>query len=67
MYFIVDYCPYGDLYSIMRNMKKNEEMKMTLTEKYMIWMQIAFGIVSLHEKGLIYRDLKPENILIDEK
>ena len=40
---------------------------MTLTEKYIIWMQIAFGIVSLHEKGLIYRDLKPENILIDEK
>jgi serine/threonine protein kinase len=38
---------------------------MTLTEKYTIWIQIAFGIANLHQKGLIYRDLKPENILID--
>ena len=66
VYFIIDYCPYGDLYSIIKSNRRNEEGRLTLTEKYTIWIQIALGIVSMHEKGLVYRDLKPENILIDE-
>lgn len=58
---------YGDLYSAIKSNKKaDENTRMTLTEKYLIWIQVAFGIISLHEKGLIYRDLKPENILLNE-
>lgn len=38
---------------------------MTLTTKFMYWIQVALQICQLHKKGYIYRDLKPENILID--
>jgi serine/threonine protein kinase len=38
---------------------------MTLTTKFMYWIQVALQICQLHRKGYIYRDLKPENILID--
>jgi serine/threonine protein kinase len=48
VYFILDYCPYGDLYSLIRENKKNEEHRLSITEKYTIWIQIAFAIVSLH-------------------
>jgi protein kinase A len=63
----VDYCPFGDLYTLIKqNRKADEYDRLTTTEKYIIWIQIAFGIVSMHERGLVYRDLKPENILINE-
>lgn len=49
VYFILEYCPHGDLYSIIKTNKKAEESaKLTLTDKYTIWIQIAFGIVKLH-------------------
>ena len=60
VYFVIEYCPYGDLYGIIRSqVKKSEDCKLSLTEKYVILMQIVFGVVGLHEKGLIYRDIKP--------
>ncbi len=60
VYFILEYCPFGDLFGMIRSGKKQEDLsKMSLAEKYTIWIEIAFGIVSLHEKGLVYRDLKP--------
>lgn len=67
VYFVIEYCAHGDLYGIIRmNRKVEENSKLTLTEKYLIWMQVAFGLVSLHEKGLVFRDLKPENVLLNE-
>jgi serine/threonine protein kinase len=33
----------------------------------MIWLQVAFMIVHMHQKGFLYRDLKAENVLIDER
>ena len=63
---MIEYCVFGDLYNIIKNNKKlDENQKLNNHEKYAIWIQIAFGLVSLHERGLIYRDLKPENILIN--
>ena len=31
VYFIIDYCPFGDLYNIIKNSNKNEELKLNLT------------------------------------
>ena len=60
IYLIIDYCPFGDLYSLIRmNKKPDEVLKLNITEKYNIWIQIALGIACMHDKGLIYRDLKP--------
>ena len=49
VYFVIEYCVHGDLYNIIRmNRKADENNKLTLTEKYLIWMQVAFGLVNLH-------------------
>ncbi len=49
VYFIIDYCPFGDLYSLIHNNKKaDENNRLTLTEKYIIWIEVAFAIISLH-------------------
>lgn len=60
VYFVLDYCPFGDLYAAIKQSKKPEETaRLNLADKYAIWIQIALGIANLHQKGLIYRDLKP--------
>ena len=61
LYFILDYCPGGELWNkIVKNSKLNEE-----TAKFYAG-QIILVIEYLHENDIIYRDQKPENILIGE-
>ena len=61
LYFIIDYCPGGDLLNFL-------EWKDTLTEaeaKFYI-AEIILGVESLHKNKCIHRDIKPENIFIDK-
>ena len=61
LYFIIDYCPGGDLLNFLDN-------KDTLTEeeaKFYI-AEIILGVDSLHKNKCIHRDIKPENIFIDK-
>ena len=61
LYFIIDYCPGGDLLNYLN-------WKDTLTEeeaKFYI-AEINLAVDSLHKNKCIHRDVKPENIFIDK-
>ena len=61
LYFIIDYCPGGDLLNYLN-------WKDTLTEeeaKFYI-AEIILAVDSLHKNKCIHRDIKPENIFIDK-
>lgn len=61
IYLIMDYFPWGDLYS---HWKKLDTF--TEEEAKFIIAQIAIALGSLHKQNIIHRDLKPENILFDK-
>ena len=60
VYFILEYCPGGELYLLLQ---KKERFSEDRTRFYSAQMVLA--LEHLHSKNIIYRDLKPENVLID--
>ena len=60
LYFVIDYCPGGELFFHLQRCLKFDE---DLTKFYAA--QIVLAIEELHRFNIIYRDLKPENVLID--
>jgi serine/threonine protein kinase len=60
LYFVLDYCPGGELFFHLSRMEKFEE-KMA---KFYV-AEVTLALQHLHELGVVYRDLKPENILFD--
>ena len=60
-YVALEYCPRGDLYEKILDMKGFDESKASR-----IFFQILSGIAHCHDKGIIHRDLKPENIFLVE-
>ena len=60
IYFVLDYIPGGELFTLMR-----KEVKFSVTNARFYITQIIDAINYLHEHKIIYRDLKPENILLD--
>lgn len=61
-YEIMEYCPGGDLYSVIRDGYLTTE-----DEVYTCFKQLLEGVSYLHSVGVAHRDLKPENLLIDSK
>ena len=61
LYFILEYCPGGELFNLLKKKKKFTEAK----TRFFI-AQIILALEHLHKFNVLYRDLKPENILIDK-
>lgn len=60
IYFVNEYCPFGNLYEYIQNNAKH------ITEEIVIDIckQIYAGLSHLHELKIVHEELKPENILI---
>jgi serine/threonine protein kinase len=60
LYFVLDYCPGGELFFHLSRFRKFPER---VAKFYAAELLLALG--HLHKRGIIYRDLKPENVLLD--
>ena len=64
---IMDYAKKGSLSKILQDVRNSiADKDYTNTERQIILVGIARGMMYLHKEHIIHRDLKPENILIDE-
>ncbi|KAF1001479.1 hypothetical protein AG4045_026321 [Apium graveolens] len=60
---LIDYCPNGDLHSLLHKQPGN---RLPLASVKFYAAQVLVALEYLHANGIVYRDLKPENILIRE-
>lgn len=61
---VMEFCPYGQLYTYLNSTKENFYLKPSLMIDWS--KQIAAGMQHLHLNKIIHRDLKSPNILISE-
>lgn len=62
LYFVLDYCPGGELFYHLTRMKKLPEHMACFYAA-----EITLALEHLHSLGVVYRDLKPENILLTKE
>ncbi|KAI3457572.1 hypothetical protein Pfo_014235 [Paulownia fortunei] len=60
---LMDYCPNGDLHSLLRKQPSN---RLQVQAVRFFVAEVLLALEYLHAQGIVYRDLKPENILIRE-
>ena len=58
--FILEYCPGGELFHLLRKRRKFSE-----EQSKFYAAQMVLALEYLHSREIVYRDLKPENVLID--
>uniref|UniRef100_A0A6N2KGU3 non-specific serine/threonine protein kinase n=1 Tax=Salix viminalis TaxID=40686 RepID=A0A6N2KGU3_SALVM len=60
---LIDYCPNGDLHSVLRKQPGN---RLPVQAVKFFAAEVLVALEYLHALGVVYRDLKPENILLRE-
>ncbi|XP_028760961.1 serine/threonine-protein kinase WAG1-like [Neltuma alba] len=60
---LIDYCPGGDLHSLLRKQPGN---RLPLQAVRFFAAEVLVALEYLHALGIVYRDLKPENVLLRE-
>jgi serine/threonine protein kinase len=60
---LIDYCPNGDLHSLLRKQPAN---RLPVQAVKFFAAEVLVALEYLHSLGVVYRDLKPENILLRE-
>jgi tRNA A-37 threonylcarbamoyl transferase component Bud32 len=60
LFLCMEYCPGGDLLSLLSNVGCLSE---DVARQYLAEMTLALG--SLHALGIVHRDIKPDNVCID--
>ncbi|KAK4714586.1 hypothetical protein R3W88_020493 [Solanum pinnatisectum] len=60
---LIDFCPNGDLHSLLRKQPGN---RLPVESVRFYAAEVLIALEYLHSLGIVYRDLKPENILIRE-
>ncbi|XP_010277519.1 PREDICTED: serine/threonine-protein kinase WAG1-like [Nelumbo nucifera] len=58
---LIDYCPGGDLHSLLR---KQPTHRFRVDSVRFFAAEVLVALEYLHALGVVYRDLKPENVLI---
>ncbi|KAK5844185.1 serine/threonine-protein kinase WAG1-like [Gossypium arboreum] len=61
--FLIDFCPNGDLFSLLRKQPGN---RFSLPAVRFFAAEVLVAFEYLHALGIVYRDLKPENVLLRE-
>lgn len=59
--FLIDYCPGGDLHSLLL---RHPGHRLPLPVARFLAAEVLLALEYLHALGFVYRDLKPENVLI---
>ncbi|KAK9269447.1 hypothetical protein L1049_001221 [Liquidambar formosana] len=60
---LIDYCPGGDLHSLLRKQPGN---RLPVEAVRFFAAEVLVALEYLHALGVVYRDLKPENVLLRE-
>jgi serine/threonine protein kinase/mRNA-degrading endonuclease RelE of RelBE toxin-antitoxin system len=60
LYIVMDYCPGGDLFSLLQ---VRTYFEADMTRQYIA--ETVLALEHLHKKGIVHRDLKPDNLLIN--
>lgn len=64
---LLDYCPNNSLKTMLHKVHRSTStIKFTNTNRQIILIGIARGMLYLHNHRIIHRDLKPDNVLLDE-
>ncbi|KAA8526671.1 hypothetical protein F0562_008126 [Nyssa sinensis] len=60
---LIDYCPNGDLHTLLR---KQPGYRLPVESVRFFAAEVLVALEYLHALGVVYRDLKPENVLLRE-